>query len=346
MNSSMRKTVRLALPAAAKAMLLSVGVPLTLFRLFSISGGSTIGPWWRSPDFFLRALLVIVGLLWLKALFLLGRDVRAALRGTPSASGNWSSRWAGPLATLALAALVWNVPVHTNARGSLARGPTNAPIAASSHAHVRYRSDHATHNTATALPKHAVGAIDCLADLAATALGSTMRWPEIASAQMDQLQGERYRFVDPSLLRSEWCLVASEPRSAGSSAGASSPSSIFGRRNQLEELTWLGLGVIGTTALLRRLRTLRAIARNGRSFAERLPDRDPELEALEARLEPQPSSTGSRWRTRRCASSHVEAASLLKCRSYALARAASHSSSPSRSIATSILLRHPRICGS
>ena len=56
--------------------------------------------------------------------------------------------------------------------------------------------------------------------------------------------------------------------------------------NVLEELEWLGLGVLGTAALIRRLRVLRLAARASRTRASGSRQRDLEIEALEARLDP------------------------------------------------------------
>lgn len=286
--------IRLALPTVAKAALLSIGVPLTIFRLFSITAGTQAGPWWRSPDFFLRLLLLVVALLWVKALWLLARDVRAVLRGMPSAAGNWSSRWAGPLATLALAVLVWNVPVHSSSRRSIAKSAVTAATTGAS----KGRGLTTPRRIDELPPRQSsgtLGATACLADLAATALGSSVRWPEIAAAEMDRLQGGRSRLVDPSLLRPEWCLIGPQ---IGSSSRAAAPTPqvvTTAHRNELEEIAWLGLGVLGTAALLRRLRTLREIASSGRSFGDRLPDRDPEAEALESRLRPFADATLIDW---------------------------------------------------
>jgi DNA-binding SARP family transcriptional activator len=198
-------------------------------------------------------------------------DLRRALAGGPLPGRNWSSRWATSIAALAIVASAGHVSAAHPHKAPTSIAATNRPT------QVRH--------PLTAISAGQLRPGECLADVAARVLAEPEQWSVLAAANMGRLLGPDERFVDPSLVRGEWCLAL--PTTAAAPSEQLSEVTPLGHGpNILEELEWLGLGVLGTAALIRRLRALRLVARASRDQGERLRQRDLEIEALEARLDP------------------------------------------------------------
>jgi hypothetical protein len=251
--------------------MLAFGVPFAIERLWVVAGSIRGAALLFGDTLSIRGVLVVVALLWFRVLIRLLLDLRRALSGSPLPSLNWSSRWATSIAALAIVASAGHVT---------AGRPLNSPIsiaAASRQTSVRQPS--IASNAGQLRPG------ECLADVAARVLAEPEQWSVLAAANMGHLLGPEERFVDPSLVRGEWCLALPTTASAPKHLLSEAAPRHHGQ-NILEELEWLGLGVLGTAALTRRLRALRLVARASRGQGERITHRDLEMEALEARLDP------------------------------------------------------------
>jgi hypothetical protein len=251
--------------------MLAFGVPFAIERLWVVAGSIRGAAFLFGDALWIRAVLVLVALLWCRMLIRLLLDLRRALSGNPLPGRNWSSRWASSIAALAIVA----------SAGHVAAGhPHKAPTSVAATNHVT-----AVRHPLTAVNTGQLRQGECLADVAARVLAEPEQWSVLAAANMGSLLGPEERFVDPSLVRTEWCLAL--PTTAATPSGKLGEVTPSGHGpNILEELEWLGLGVLGTAALIRRLRALRLVARASRDQGERLRQRDLEIEALEARLDP------------------------------------------------------------
>ena len=250
--------------------MLAFGVPFAIERLWVVAGSIRGAALLFGDALWIRGVLVLVALLWCRVLIRLLLDLRRALAGSPLPGLNWSSRWASSIAALAIVASAGHVSAgHSH----------NAPTSI------------ASMNRLTPV-RHPLNAInagqlrpgECLADVAARVLAEPEQWSVLAAANMGRLLGPGERFVDPSLVRGEWCLALPSAVEAPSHHITGAP--LGHGPHILEELEWLGLGVLGTAALIRRLRALRLVARAPRDQGERITKRDLEIEALEARLDP------------------------------------------------------------
>jgi DNA-binding SARP family transcriptional activator len=270
-HSRRRRSLGQGLSALAKATMLAFGVPVAIERLWIVAGSLHGAALVLSDTLWIRGVLVVVVLLWCRVLLQLLVDLRAALRGAPLSPLDWSSRWATSIAALAIVASAGHVA------GSHAH-KTTAPLKIA-HQHVQFEPQHGADVAGRLRPG------ECLADVAARVLLEPEQWSVLAAANMGRLLGPEERFVDPSLVRSDWCLALPLTTASPSNVLAAAPDRPHGR-TVLEELEWLGLGVLGTAALIRRLRALRLAARAARYQGERILQRDFEMEALEARLDP------------------------------------------------------------
>jgi hypothetical protein len=264
------------LSALVKAGMLAFGVPIAIERLWVVAGQLRGSAPLLSDTAWIRIVLVVVAALWLRVLVQLLVDLRAALRGAPLSPLDWSSRWATSIAALAILASAGHVTT-----GSAQRPPASISATRLSTSAPELNQEH---NDAGRLRRG-----ECLADLASRVLAEPEQWSVLAAANMGTLLGPGERFVDPSLLRSDWCLALPEGPGSASARDLSTTTATTQRArgdHVLEELEWLGLGVIGTAALFRRLRVLRLAARAARQPGERISHRDLEIEMLEARLDP------------------------------------------------------------
>jgi len=258
------------LSALAKASMLALGVPFAIERLWIVSGTLRGAALLFSDSLWIHGVLVLVAVLWCKVFMQLLLDLRRALAGAPLPRLNWSSRWATSIAALAIVASAGHV-----AAGHTVKVPT--AIASANH-QAPVRNQPLQRNAGQLRPG------ECLADVAARVLAEPEQWSVLAAANMGRLLGPDERFVDPSLVRGDWCLAL--PTTATAASENVVEAAPTHGQGVLEELEWLGLGVLGTAALIRRLRALRLVARAPRYQGERIAQRDLEIEALEARLDP------------------------------------------------------------
>ena len=286
---SRRRELRRGLVALAKSLVLVVAVPLAIIRLWLarplpghlLSAGSL-----TEAAFWLHVVLVVLALLWVAAAASLARELAGAFGGAGDGRPNsWSSRWAGAIAALLLATSATSI-----ATASLGR-PTLTELRA---------SPRATNGAASAFEESTpnrsvvVSAGECLADLARRGLGAPELWPALARENLGRLQPDGSRFVDANLLRAGWCLelpptaVGAAPDIAaphGTTRGSDGESHAAGGAG-LPELALVGLGILTSAALVRRLRRLRRVADSLRAPGERLGAPSVEAGATEALLAP------------------------------------------------------------
>lgn len=275
MTKERRRALGQGLASLAKASILAFGVPLSLIRLWMMVSIASHNNAWQSHGLWIRVILLIVAILWAKSVLSLGIEIKRAIRGGNPISQAWSGRWAVAIAGLALFISVWHVSTPTT-------GLIVPPAHATSSRPQPQLSVHATAQQVDAVTTPRIA--ECLSAVALRDLGEYELWSVLAAHSMDReiLPGER--FVDASLLRPNWCLpLASLGNTTLQAKVGTSPHH---QQTMLEELEWLGLGILGTAALVRRLQALRRAARSARGLGERLPRRDTELEALEARIAP------------------------------------------------------------
>ncbi|HVB05015.1 MAG TPA: bacterial transcriptional activator domain-containing protein [Acidimicrobiales bacterium] len=270
------RDLRGGLGALGKCLLLLFAVPVAIVRLWA---ERPLGPLRLSPGslssltVWLHLVLIVLGLLWVAAAASLVRELAGAFGGGATSS-SWSGRWAAAVAALVLASTASAV-----ALAALPRPGTAPPAAVAPQARAAAR--------ATPL---VVAPGECLADVAARALGSPALWPELAAAnrELPQLPG---RFVDPALLRDGWCLRA--PAAADLAAAGAPPNAT--PAGTLAELSLLGIGTIGTAALVRRVRLLRRAAASLRRVGERPPRPSEEGAGVESLLAPFAEGTLLDW---------------------------------------------------
>ena len=271
--STPRAAFRTGLAALAKAAVLVVGVPLALGRLWliapqpanpvSLAAARSVSTW-------AHLAILVAGILWALAAVNLARQVRDALRHHQALdTGSWSARWAGAIAGLILLATAGTslaVPGASHVRP--------APVATAS---ARQRT-----SVRPAPPEQArrqVGTTvtverdECLADVAVRATGCVDDWPLLARLNLGRRQVDGARMLDPVRLHAGWRLDlpsragASGPDGAARPTGQSPATPTPDRR--LSELALVGLSVITTCALARRVRNLRRASSSGRRSGER-----------------------------------------------------------------------------
>jgi DNA-binding SARP family transcriptional activator len=275
--------------ALAKAAVLVVGVPLALARLWFVAplphhllGLAAM----RSVSTWAHLIIALVAIVWALAAANLVRDVWGALRRRETIdTSSWSARWATAIAGLVLVATA-----GTSLAASTSTHLAPAPVAAAP-ARPRVRPSPA----ATGQPIHRirptaiVGERECLADVAARTTGCVDDWPLLAHMNLGHLQSDGTRMLDPARLRPGWRLDlpdgSGEPTSVVPAVRAASPTAVpLDRR--LSELALVGLGVVTTCALARRVRNLRRAVSSARRLGERRACAPPPLGETRAALEP------------------------------------------------------------
>ncbi len=261
------------LAALAKAGVLVVGVPLALARLWflapspphllSLAALGSVPTW---------AHLAVVGvaILWALAAANLVRDVRGALRRHETIdTSSWSARWAVAIAGLILVATA-GTSLAPPGSFHLARPPV-ATAPAPPHAAPRSVSNQIPARRGRTTIN--VEKSECLADVADRATGCADDWPLLARLNLGHLQVDGTRMLDPARLRPGWRLqVPNQARPSTAVAvstvvEAPSPAVPFDRR--LSELAFVGLGIVTTCALARRVRNLRRAGASARRLGER-----------------------------------------------------------------------------
>jgi DNA-binding SARP family transcriptional activator len=271
--SAPRAAFRTGLAALAKAAVLVVGVPLALGRLWLLAPQpanpvSLAAP--RSVSTWAHLAVVVAGILWALAALNLARQVRGALRHHEALdTGSWSARWAGAIAGLILLATAGTslaVPGASHVRP--------APVAtASARQRTPGRPARLEQPRRQVRTTVTVERDECLADVAFRATGCVDDWPLLARLNLGRRQVDGARMLDPARLHAGWRLdlpsrvAASGPDGAAPPAGWSPATPTSDRR--LSELALVGLGVITTCALARRVRNLRRASSSGRRSGER-----------------------------------------------------------------------------
>ncbi|MGD0742491.1 MAG: bacterial transcriptional activator domain-containing protein [Acidimicrobiales bacterium] len=271
--SAPRAVLSTGLAALAKAAVLVVGVPLALVRLWFLAPVprhlSALAPA-GSVSAWAHLAVAAAGIAWALATASLAHGVWSALRRHESLeTGSWSSRWAGAIAGLVLLATA-----GTSLAATGSAHPATVPVAtvpAVRRPAVRPPPAAATRRAA---PTLTVRPDECLADVAVRATGCVDDWPLLARLNLGRRQTDGGRMLDPARVRAGW-LLAVPPRAAssatngtGETPAASKPTPAPQRR--LAELALLGLGIVTTCALARRLRNLRRASSSGRRPQERL----------------------------------------------------------------------------
>ena len=271
--SAPRAAFRTGLAALAKAAVLVVGVPLALGRLWllapqpanpvSLAAARSVSTW-------AHLAVLVAGILWALAALNLARQVRGALRHHEALdTGSWSARWAGAIAGLILLATAGTslaVPGASHVRP--------APVAtASARQRTPGRPARLEQPRRQVRTTVTVERDECLADVAFRATGCVDDWPLLARLNLGRRQVDGARMLDPARLHAGWRLdlpsrvAASGPDGAAPPAGWSPATPTPDRR--LSELALVGLGVITTCALARRVRNLRRASSSGRRSGER-----------------------------------------------------------------------------
>ncbi|MHB1972863.1 MAG: hypothetical protein ACYCR4_01040, partial [Acidimicrobiales bacterium] len=198
--------------ALVKSLVLVVGVPLAILRLWMLAPGPRapiVSGAWAGNLAWSHAALAIVAVVWVVASSSLVRDLARALSGrlgTPAAS--WSTRWASRIAGLLLLASAGSVAAAGVVSAST-RGEQSAtrPAATAMHRPGTTGTRDATAGVVTHVPTYVVVPGDCLASIAARELGSADDWPALARLNMGRLQPDGLRMTDPSVILPGWVLA-------------------------------------------------------------------------------------------------------------------------------------------
>ncbi len=288
--SAPRAALGAGLTALAKAAVLVVGVPMALARLWFVT--PLPEHLWRlevtrSVSTWAHLVIAVVGIVWALAAANLVREVCGALRRHETIdTSSWSARWATAIAGLILLAMAGT----SLAASSSSHLPPSSVAAAPARPRVRPQPapvDHPTRQTRTTV---IVGQHECLADVAARTTGCVDDWPLLAHLNLGHLQADGARMLDPVRLRPGWRLdlpARSDSSSLAASRALVAPSpatSSLDRR--LAELTLLGLGVVTTCALARRVRNLRRAGSSARRLGERRVPAAPLVGDTRVALEP------------------------------------------------------------
>ena len=288
--SAPRAAFRTGLAALGKAAVLVAGVPLALARLWllapqpanpvSLAAARSVSTW-------AHLAVAAAGILWALAAADLARQVRGALRHHEALdTGSWSARWAGAIAGLILLATAGTSLAVPGA--SHVRPAAVATASARPRAPVRpARPEQARRQ----VPRSVTVARDeCLADVAARATGCVDDWPLLARLNLGRRQVDGARMLDPARLHAGWRLDlpsragVSGPDAAPRPSEPSAPAPTPDRR--LAELALVGLGIITTCALARRVRNLRRASSSGRRSGERAAASPPPVGEARVALEP------------------------------------------------------------
>jgi DNA-binding SARP family transcriptional activator len=287
--STPRAALGTGLAALAKAAVLIVGVPLALARLWFVAplpqhllGLAAV----RSVSTWAHLIVALVAITWALATANLVRDVWGALRRQETIdTSSWSARWATAIAGLVLVATA-----GTSLAASTSTHLAPTPVAA---APARPRARPGPAQTGQPIrrirPTAIVGERECLADVATRTTGCADDWPLLARMNLGHLQSDGTRMLDPARLRPGWRLDLPEgsgqPTSVVPAIRAASPTAVpFDRR--LSELALVGLGVVTTCALARRVRNLRRAASSARHLGERQASAPPPVGETRSALEP------------------------------------------------------------
>lgn len=266
-----RVELRRGLVDLAKSALLLVAVPVAIARLWIVRPLPShlfYKASLSSSSLWLHLVLLAVGLIWLAPAAHLVRDLFGAFFGNRrTTSSSWSARWAASIAALLIA----------SSAGSIAAATVSRPPVTTAAPGTTSRGDQLL---ADADPR-VVGTNECLADLAARLLGDADRWPELARANLGLRQVDGMHFVDANLLRPGWCVQSSAPHAT---AERTTPVSLHGAT--LAELSLIGLGILTSAGLARRVRLLRRAAASLRALGERFAPPDFEAGNLDAFLAP------------------------------------------------------------
>ncbi len=245
--------------ALAKSLILLLGVPVALGRLWFLSplpprllDRSAL----VAPSTWSHLAIVIVGVIWAFASANLVREIADAMRHGETPNSTWSARWA-----IAIAALV----VTATASPSLIPAPKGPHPNTAATAPARRR--HAPSNLAD---REVTMAGECLPEFAERVSGCADNWPEIAALNFGRLQPDAGRLLDPARLRGGWQLRIPRRARAGNSG---TRQRVSGNAAGLSELALIGLGVVTICALARRVRVLRrrnvAMRRDGEHATSR-----------------------------------------------------------------------------
>jgi len=245
--------------ALGKSLLVLVGVPTALWRLWLLAAVPGRAPGAVGVPHLLalwtRVVLVVVASAWAFAAQRLGRDLVAALRRREvAAATTWSARWAAAVAGLLVLATAGSSLARHGAPGAWRRP---AAVAAQRLEQPRLAT---------------VAANQSLAGLAATVLGDARAWPLLAASNLGARQADGAWVVDPNLLRPGWRLALPAGRARAAPVGSPSEAADAPRAHEghlLAELSLLGLGIVTTAALARRLRLLERVGESLRSPGER-----------------------------------------------------------------------------
>ena len=287
--SAPRAAFRTGLAALAKAAVLVVGVPLALGRLWllapqpanpvSLAAARSVSTW-------AHLAVIVAGILWVLAALNLARQVRGALRHhEPLDTGSWSARWAGAIAGLILLATAGTslaVPGASHFRP--------APVAtASARPRAPIRPAPLEQQRRQVGVTVTVERDECLADVAVRTTGCVDDWPALARLNLGRRQVDGARMLDPARLHAGWRLEVPSGAGAsgpdGAAAAGRSPAPPAPDR-RLSELALVGLGVITTCALARRIRNLRRASSSGRRSGERAAPSQPPVGQARVALEP------------------------------------------------------------
>ncbi len=208
--------------ALVKSLVLVVGVPLAVLRLWSLTPGPRapfVSRAWAGKLAWSHAALAIVVVVWIVASSSLVRDLARALSGRLGApAASWSTRWATRIAGLLLLASAGSVAAAGAASASTRsqQSATSPPATAMHRPGARGARDAPSVSLVPHVPTYIVVPGDCLASIAARELGSADDWPALARLNMGRLQPDGLRMTDPSVILPGWVLAL--PRALGDPA--------------------------------------------------------------------------------------------------------------------------------
>jgi hypothetical protein len=268
-----RAALGAGLVALVKAAVLVVGVPLALTRLWFVAplprrpfGVTVVG----SLSTWAHVVILAVAILWAVAAANLVRDVCGALRRHETIDpSSWSARWAVAIAGLILVATAGTSLVASGTSHVIPPSVATAPASQ----RTLPQATSFDRPTRQASPTISVGQAECLADIADRATGCADDWPLLAHLNLGHFQLDGTRMLDPVRLRPGWRLdlPSRAPRAAPETipAAVARPQSPTPFDRRLSELALVGLGVVTTCALARRLRNLRRASLSARRLGER-----------------------------------------------------------------------------
>ena len=285
--------LRRGLVALVKSAVLVAGVPASLIRLWYLR---SLPPHLLSRAGILTSsslvhlVICAVGVLWAWAAANLVLEVRQAVRHHDTDElASWSTRWASRIAGLVLFATAGTATTTSLAALSSNRA-TAVAVAAIRQNPAAQMSERTDAREPTMASTAVVGAGESLTDFAGRTTGERAAWVEIARANLDAVQLDGARFVDANLVRSGWRLVV--PRAEPTVQHSPAPKS---GSAWLAELEILGLGILTTAALVRRVRTLRRLGASSRADGATPLPPDHDVGAVEANIVPLGDSNLVGW---------------------------------------------------